>query len=125
MEPSPVSGYPENPEKKKRLEQLKILIERHNFLIDQVNILEKDFEEKDKKLTLFKYEMKEDLEEQKKMIEQTHELIKETERIKKVAGKDFKEIVKKPIYEKLEKRINNLGYEDYIYREELMRKLHK
>ncbi|MFP4567679.1 MAG: hypothetical protein ACLFN8_01920 [Candidatus Woesearchaeota archaeon] len=123
MNTTPVSGYPENPEKKTRLEQIKILVERHNFLVDQVSALESEFEDKEELLENFKELIKKDLNNEKKVIEQNKELIDECERVKKITSKSFKEIVKKTQYDKIKKRINTLNYENYIYRDELYRKI--
>ncbi|MCC7574753.1 hypothetical protein KO361_04130 [Candidatus Woesearchaeota archaeon] len=121
----PPKKYPSNPEREKKIEQLKILIERHNFLVDQVNLLDKDFEEKEIRIKDFKKITKQDLEEQKQTINQVKELIIKTEKLKKEISKDFKEIVKKPLLDKLDKRIDNTKYEEYIYRDELDRQLKK
>lgn len=121
-EPVQVSGYPENPEREKRLDSMKILIDRHNFLVNQVSLLEAAFNEKDTKIKTFKDEFQEDLFEQKKLIEQTKSLITQVEQIKKTIGIDFKNIVKRPLFEKLEKRINGIEYENYVTRDELNRK---
>jgi len=118
-----ITGTPENPEKKNRKEQLKIIIQRHNFLVDQVILLEKEFYEKEINLETFKEIIKEDIKQQKEQLELTKKLIQESEQIKKIISDKFKYTIKKPIFEKLEKRVNNIKYEDYIHREELLRKM--
>ena len=125
MEQPPLTGFPENPDKKTRLEQVKILIERHNFLVDQVVILEQEFTKKEQEIEKFDKEIREDLEKQKKELEENKQLIRNLELTKKNISGEFKQIVKTPLFNKLEKRIDGLGYENYIYRDELMRKLKK
>lgn len=123
MQNNPISGYPENPEKKSKLELVSIMIERHNFLIDQVSKLEKVFEEKNNRLDLFKEEVKKDIDKQKKLLEENKELFEVLEKVKKDVVADFKQVAKRPLFEKLTKRVNELKYEEFMHREELMRKL--
>src|SRR6056297_1909819 len=98
MNTTPMSGYPENPEKQSRLKQITILIERHNFLVDQVSILERDFDEKYDKLNKFKQVIREDIQQQK-------------------------HIIKRPQMNKLQQRIDDLNYGNFIYREEFLKKI--
>lgn len=123
MQDTPITGFPENPEKKNRLEQLSIMIERHNFLVDQVSLLEQEFDEKNKRLEYFKEIVKKDIEEQKIILEENKKLFEIAERLKKEVGDSFKEVVKKPFFEKLNKRVNDLRFEDFVHREELNRKI--
>ena len=125
MDSNTQNKYITNPEKEKKEEQVKILIERHNFLVDQVSILEQDFIKKEENLQRFKKEIQEDLAQEKKQLEQTKKLLRDVEKYKKNIGIEFKQIIKTPIFEKLKKRIDSLNYEEYIYRDELYRKLKK
>ncbi len=123
MNHQPMSGYPENPDKQSRLEQIKTLIERHNFLVDQVSLLEGDFEEKYNKLNEFKKLTREDIEQQKQLLKQNLDLIKIAEVIKKDTSKNFKQIIKTPNMNKLKQRIDDLNYENYMYRDEFLKKI--
>ena len=123
MNQNPVTGFPENPDKKSREEQVKILIERHNFLVDQIAILEDSFFEKEKYLDELRRSILDDLSSHKELLAQNQELLRVVKKLKKDASADFKQIVKRPVFNKLEKRINDLNYEDYVFREELMRRL--
>lgn len=114
---------PTNPEKEKRLEQIRILVDRHNFLVEQVTQLEQEFEDKEEKLEIFKTELTKDLEEQKQKLNKNKKIIEEIQKIKKKLSKDFKDIVKKPQLDKVTKRIHEKKYEEYIHRDELHRKL--
>jgi hypothetical protein len=125
MNNAPITGYPENPEKKNRLEQIKTLIERHNFLVDQVTILEREFIEKDEILEDFKRIFNQDIQELKRLLEINNKLTTEVEKYKKYVSSSFKQVIKKPLYDKTKKRIENIGYENFIYRDELRRKLNE
>lgn len=123
MNNEPMSGYPENPEQQPRLKQIKTLIERHNFLVDQVSILEIEFKEKYEKLHEFKKILQTDIKLQKQALERNTQLIQTAEIIKKATSKNFKQIIKKPAMNKLEQRIDDLNYEDFIYRAEFLKKI--
>ena len=125
MDNAPITGYPENPEKKNRLEQIKTLIERHNFLVDQVTILEREFTEKDEILEDFKRIFNQDIQELRRLLEVNKKIVTEVEKYKKHVSSSFKQVIKKPMYDKTKKRIESLGYENFIYREELRRKLNE
>ena len=121
-QPAPTTGFPENPDREKRLDQLKILVDRHNFLVDQVSALKVDFEKKDEYLKNFKELLREDIKQQKEALQKNKSLISEVEKIKRTTSIDFKNIVKTPTFQKLEKRINSLEYENFITRDEFNRK---
>ena len=123
MDQIPFTGFPENPEKKNKEEQVRILIERHNFLVDQVAFLEKEFLKKDEMLYEFKKTLNEDLIYQKEKLEQNKELLRLVLKLKNEIGGEFKQIIKTPLFEKLKKRVDSLEYEEYVHREELKRKL--
>ncbi len=117
-----MKAIPENPENKDRLRQITILVERHNFLVEEVSKLEDSFLSKELALDDFKKEYVYELNLIKEDLARVNSLIKKAENMKNEISSEFKEVVKVPLLKKLERRVDNLGYENFIFREELWRK---
>lgn len=105
--------------------QVRTLINRYNMLVSETEALQKECAERDEKVEALKEEIGKKIEELKSNIEETSEGINHTDAKRKEVSKDFRSLVKKDAVARVERRIDNLKFEEMISREEFYRKSSK
>lgn len=98
---------------------IKNIIERYNFLVQLSDNISNEINQRDIALNTFKSELKQDFSELKKNIQEFLVLLEEAEKNKNILINNFKDIIKKDAIERLNRRIDNLNYEQLVTKNEL------
>ncbi len=105
--------------------QLSIIIERYNELELAFRAVERECNNRDVQASRFKEEMEAEMNSVKDMLEKIRGLIIRIEKERTSLAKEFRAIVKQDLQRRLEKRVDQLKYEEYISKDGLYRLLER
>lgn len=98
---------------------IKNLTERYNFLVQLSDNISNEVKQRDLDVYHFDTDIKEEFEMLKEQLQCFLKMLEEAEKDKKSVASDFRYLIKKDALERLNRRIDNLPYEQIVHRWEL------
>lgn len=102
-------------------ESVDILLDRYKHLSIKSSLIERDTKEKETRTNDLTKDIKTELIILDNRISSLKKIVTEAELVKKAISSDFKKIAKQDSYNKLNRRVDKLKYEEFIVRDELNR----
>jgi len=98
---------------------VRTITERYNFLATLSDNIAKEVRKRDVDVGRFDDDITMDFERLRMLLENLNEMIKGVEEESKDVASEFKYVVKKDAFERLDRRVNNLPYEKLVTRREI------
>ncbi len=108
-------------ERHEKESRIRLAIERHNDLELAFRTVENECDERDVLAARLREDIETEIKNVRDTLKKISSVIERIERERALISKEFRKIVKADMQKRLEKRLDNVKYEDYISRDELYR----